>query len=130
MKSEKTNYVNEADLKEDVRTLYETGKFPDRLARNLQEMVNRICESRRFSGYTDDWKTEMKGAAILALVQTLNQRKYDPSRPNTKFFSWATKVIYNQFYNWLVKKKRQLKHDADVQAQMLIDGEVSDENPR
>lgn len=127
MKSEtKENYVNEDDLKEDVRTLYETGEFPDRLAKNLQEMVNRICESRRFNGYTDDWKTEMKGAAIMALIKTLNEKRYDPSHPNTKFFSWATKVIYNQFYNWLSKRKRQLKHDADVQAQLIIDGEVSE----
>lgn len=117
----KVNYVNEADLKEDVRILYETGQFPDRLARNLQEMVNRICESKRFGGYTDDWKAEMKGAAIMALIKTLNEKRYDPNRPNTKFFSWASKVIFNQFYMWLVKRRNQLKHEEVVKNQLIVD---------
>lgn len=122
MKSEKINYVNEADLKEDVRTLYETGEFPERLARNLQEMVNRICTSRRFNGYTEDWKTEMKGVAMVALMKTLNERKYDLDRTDTKFFSWASKVIFNQFYMWLDKKRRQVKREALIQDQLIVDG--------
>lgn len=122
MKSEKINYVNEADLKEDVRTLYETGEFPERLARNLQEMVNRICGSRRFNGYTEDWKEDMRSNALQALVKTLNERKYDLDRKDTKFFSWASRVIFNQFYMSLAKRKRQVKHDAEIKAQIIVNG--------
>ena len=129
MKSEKTNYVDEADLQEDVRTLYEIGYFPERLATNLQAMVDRICESRRFSGYTEDWKTEMKGTAMMALLKALGERKYDPTRPNSKFFSWASKVIFNQFYGWLVKKKRQVRHEEEVKSQFIIDEKTFTEDP-
>lgn len=115
-------YFNESEAREDVQTLYETGEFPERLARNLQEMVNRICGSRRFNGYTEDWKEDMRSNALQALVKTLNERKYDFTRPNTKFFSWATRVVFNQFYMSLAKKKRQVKHDAEIQAQLIVDG--------
>lgn len=106
----KVNYVNEADLQEDVRTLYETGEFPDRLTNGLMKMVDGILHSRRFCFYTPDWKEEMKGNALAALVSTLSEKRYDPTRENSKFFSWATKVIFNQFYNTIETKKRDNRH--------------------
>ena len=114
----KVNYVSEDELKEDVRILYETNVFPERLAKNLQSMCDHICNSHRFSGYTFDWKEEMKSQAILTLVRFLNERKYDNTRPNTKVFSWATKVIFLQFLCWLEKKNRKLKQEKKIQEEM------------
>ena len=102
-------YVHEADLQEDIAKLYETGEFPDRLTKGLMDMVEGIIHGRRFWGYTDDWKEDMRSNALQALVLSLNEKRYDPTQPNTRFFSWATKVIYNQFYNTLNKKRRELK---------------------
>lgn len=110
MKPEKTNYVNEEDLKEDVRILYETGEFPERFTQGLMKMVDGILHSRRFCFYTPDWKEEMKGNALAALVTTLSEKRFDLNKPNAKFFSWATKVIFNQFYNTIETKKRDNRH--------------------
>lgn len=107
---DKINYVEEADLQEDVRTLYETGNFPERLTKALMDMVEGIIHSRRFCFYTADWKDDMKSNALTALVTTLNEKRYDITRTDTKFFSWATRVIFNQFYNTIAAKKREIKH--------------------
>ena len=122
---EKQNYVNEADLKEDVRILYETGEFPERLAKNLQEMVEHILTCRKFNGYTQDWKDEMKGDALLALISTLKAKKYDSTRPNTKVFSWASKVIFNQFYYWLDKKRRKMRQESKIVQDMITCGNTT-----
>lgn len=103
------DYVNEADLKEDVGTLYETGVFPDRLAKGLMEITVRILRSRKFNGYTEDWKEEMKGNALTALMKCLKEKRYDNTRPNTKVFSWATRVVFNQFTYTIRKKKSEIE---------------------
>ena len=106
----KVNYVNEADLQEDVRTLYETGEFPDRLTKALMDMVDGILHSRRFCFYTPDWKEDMKSNALAALVTTLSEKRFDLNKPNAKFFSWASRVIFNQFLNTATSKKRDMEH--------------------
>jgi hypothetical protein len=103
----RVNYVEEKDLQEDVRTLYATGEFPDRLSNGLVKMVDGVLRSRRFHGYSEDWKEEMRSNALAALVSTLHAKRYDNTRPNTKFFSWATRVIFNQFHYYIDRKKRE-----------------------
>lgn len=105
----KVNYVNEADLQEDVRTLYETGEFPERLTNGLMKMVDGILHSRRFCFYTPDWKEDMKSNALAALVTTLSAKRFDLNKPNAKFFSWASRVIFNQFFNTVTSKKRDME---------------------
>lgn len=102
-------YFNESEAREDVQTLYETGAFPERLGNTLMALVEGVAHHRRFINYTSDWKDEMKGNAIAALMKTLTDKRYDFTRPNTKFFSWATRVVFNQFYNTLKKKRNELK---------------------
>ena len=102
-RTEKRNYVEEKDLKEDVAALYETGEFPDRLVKNLIAMVDHVLSSHRWSFYTLDWKEEMRTDAIESLVRFLLERRYDPAYPNTKVFNWASTVIFMRF-RWIAQK--------------------------
>jgi DNA-directed RNA polymerase specialized sigma24 family protein len=123
-KDKKVNYVEESELREDVEKLYATGEFPERLATNLQSLVEHICSSRRFFGYTADWKEEMKSAATIALVTTLNARKFDLDREGGKVFTWATKVVFNQFYYWLRRKKREAVKDREIEQHLIDTGKT------
>lgn len=112
-------YVSEADLYAGVLKLYETGEFPEALAKDLLKMCKRIITSRRFHGYDDMVKEEAVSSASIRVCQQLQRHKYDPYK-GSKVYSWATRVILNEMLQVLLreetKRKKWEKMLEDVKA--------------
>lgn len=100
-------YVSEAELLEDTLHLYETGDFPERLALSLQRMVDHMVNTwKRFRQYDELAREEMQSRGLLQVVKGLMNKKYDPKR-GSKVYSWATRVIYNEFLQVILKENKR-----------------------
>ena len=109
-KTEHFYFIPEAELREDLQTLYTTDVFPERLASNLMKMVDGSLHNKRFIRYTQDWKEEMQSAALQRVVDVLRRKKFDLEH-NSSCFSWITQVIFNRFKDTITSLQKE--HDRE-----------------
>lgn len=99
-------YVTEKDLWDDTIKLYETGQFPERLAKNILKMSKRIVGARRWDSCSDLLREEMISKSYThACVQLIN-KKYNP-KSGSKVYSWLTRVIINECLKAATKEQKE-----------------------
>lgn len=100
-------YVHESELWEDTMHYYETGEFPDRLAKSLLRMAEHMVNTwKRFRNYDDMVREEMISQAVSHIVYRLMTKRFDPKR-GTKVYSFATRVIYNECLQVALKENKR-----------------------
>lgn len=93
-KKTKKNYVNNAELRQELIHLEQTDEFSDKLHLMFWEMCNRIASKPRFFSYT--WKEDMITAAYLRCVRYA--KSFDTNRTNP--FGYFTTTIHNCFFKY------------------------------
>lgn len=88
-------YVTEKELWTDVMELYSTNSFPDRLAKNVLKMSQRIVNAKRWDSCSDILREEMVSRASSHACLKLWERKYNPKK-GSKVYSWLSRVIINE----------------------------------
>lgn len=126
-KTEHFYFIPEAELREDLQTLYTTDVFPERLASNLMKMVDGSLHNRRFIRYTQDWKEEMQSAALQRVVDVLRRKKFDLEH-NSSCFSWITQVIFNRFKDTIYKLELRHKREQGYVDLCKTDYEMTHNN--
>ena len=102
-------YVHESDLWEDVMKLYETGEFPERLARSILVMATHIVDTWvRFRNYDEVVREDCKSRAIMKCCAGLLNHKFDPNR-GSKVYSWLCRVIINESLQEVEKENKRRK---------------------
>lgn len=117
-KTEHFYFIPEAELREDLQTLYTTDVFPERLASNLMKMVDGSLHNKRFIRYTQDWKEEMQSAALQRVVDVLRRKKFDLEH-DSSCFSWITQVIFNRFKDTIYKLELRHKREKSFIDSMI-----------
>ena len=112
MKNRNKNYLNNEKLYPVLMKSKRLGRVTPELGKMFLILVDRYSEHPWWSGYSDNWKTEMKSEAILALVK--GALKFDPShaesrgkKPNP--FAYCTTIVYRAFKSSRDKDKKQEK---------------------
>lgn len=139
----KANYLNNADMLEQVILSKQQGKITDELAKMFILLARRFASRPNFSGYS--YRDEMEANAILQL--TKEWRSFDETRYSNAF-SYYTQCCYTAFVSVLNAEKKnrrirdkmmvengldpsfsyQQEHAADFEAD-LQPGEILDINP-
>lgn len=109
-------YVSEKELWEDVFTLYETEQFPDRLAKNVLKMAQRIVNAKRWDSCSDLLREEMVSRSYAHACLKLIEKKYDPKN-GSKVYSWLTRVLINECLKAIERDQR----DRDLFQQFAIE---------
>lgn len=76
----------------------------DKIAKAIMQIVTRRCNSRMFVNYTNAWKEEMIGNAIITTV--LNGHKFDPKFKNP--FAYFTQIANNAIIEQLKFEKNEV----------------------
>jgi len=117
MADKKHYYVNNEELYANMKVYREAkrkGKDPDRKTDNyigkcIIDIVEHMITLPNFSGYTEQWKQEMKNDAIRNCV--IACKTFDPKKSKSPF-SFFTMVTWNAFIHRIKIEKKQnaIKH--------------------
>jgi hypothetical protein len=132
----KRNYINNPDLYAELKKFWDdkqAGKDP-RISNYIGEaillMATRILTRPNFSGYSQQWKEEMKSDGIRNSVIGVNT--FNPNK-STNPFGFFSRVIWNAYIHRikLEKKQNAIKHknrqNLDFGEGDIPDDEVSNQ---
>ena len=120
--------INKTELASDIfkyRLAYFTAKFdfknvlaiaekvkpPERLFITLYTMIENYAKHASFSGYSDDWKWDMKeNAQDVILTKAIRYDKFTGKSP----FAYITMIIHNVFIAELNRRKLEMKVFDDI----------------
>lgn len=113
------NYVNNADLMEEIRMSKEKQESDEnltpaqcltpKLVKMLMMLVERYSQKANWRNYT--YLDDMKGEAIVSLAQ--NALKFKPEKSNNPF-GYYTQIVTHSFLTFLDKEKRVRKIRDDL----------------
>lgn len=135
-----TNYINNQDLYNELFKYYERRKkYKEQVGTNLPEpeisnyigrcileLAERMMTRPNFSGYSQQWKEEMKSDAIRNCV--IACKTFDPNKSKNAF-GFFSRVAWNGFIHRIKLEKHQtaIKH-KNLQRLNIMEGvEVNDE---
>lgn len=106
----KTNsYLTNEELLPVLLRAKEIGQVTPELGKMLMLLVDRYADHPWWVGYSDNWKSEMKSDALVALCRGI--LKFNPNyaiekgkKPNA--FAYATTVVYRSFKSSRDKEKK------------------------
>lgn len=116
-------YVTEKDLWTDVMELYSDNSFPDRLAKNILKMSQRIVNAKRWDSCSDILREEMVSRASTHACLKLWERKFNPKK-GSKVYSWLSRVIINECLKACEAEQRERKLYADFAAEFAVLNDV------
>jgi len=110
------NYINNRELYEEFVRYNETKKkalaegkpvppLTNKIGEAIIQIATRRCNSRMYVGYTNNWKEEMIGNAIL--TATCNGHNFDPDKYNNPF-AYLTQICDNAIREQLNFEKREV----------------------
>jgi DNA-directed RNA polymerase specialized sigma24 family protein len=95
------NYVNNAELLEEVRKYKNTGVQSEALGNMVLKIATKYADKGSFAGYS--WKDDMIGEAVLTCVKYMHNFDTEKEKPNA--FAYFSKIVHNAFLNFISKQK-------------------------
>lgn len=120
----KLYYVSSKLFREQLTKYYEDDKMTNELAENIVKIATGLSYNWRFVQYTQTWKDEMIGDAIVKMYMALEDKKF---RIDSTFnpFSYFNQIAWNAFSNRIKKEKKQ--HEGlEEYKQMVYEDEMND----
>ena len=118
-KKKAKNYVNNADLMDEIHKSKETQDnnedytpaqcLTPKLVKMLMMLVERYSQKANWRNYT--YLEDMKGEALVSLCQ--NALKFNPEKSNNPF-GYYTQIVTHSFLTFLDKEKRVRKIRDDL----------------
>lgn len=102
-------YVSEKELWDDTIQLYTTKQFPERLAKNIYKMSQRIVGARRWDSCSDLIREEMVSRSYTHACTQLIKQKYNP-KVGSKVYSWLSRVLINECLKVVIKEQKDKEH--------------------
>ena len=140
MKSEtNSNYVNNKELYKELCKYHdhkmdclEKGKdippLTNKIGEAILQIATRRCNSWMYRGYTNNWKEEMIGNAVIAA--TLRGHNFDPSKSENPF-AYFTQICDNAIKEQLKREKREMyiryKSYDNARGYMADSGEIDND---
>jgi hypothetical protein len=115
IKTPKKSYTNE--FMTEIEKYYNTDKMTNELASYIVKIAEGLSYNWRFINYTNSWKEEMVGDAIIKMYSALEGKKYDISIGFNPF-SYFNQIAWNAFTNRIKKENRQ--HDALQEYKQMV----------
>ena len=127
MAERKKNYINNPDLYNELIKYYEARKrgedppISNYIGQSILLIANNMIKRPNFSGYTSQWKDEMKSDGIRNSVLGVNT--FNPEK-STNPFGFFSRIIWNAFLHRIKLEKKQtaIKH-KNRQNNYFLDGE-------
>lgn len=107
------HYVNNETLLRLLREYKSSTFIPNDLHTLFYEMATRICSKPRFRGYT--YTEDMISDAYIRCID--NAHKFDTEKDNP--FSYFTTVIFNSFYQFLIRETKETHKKIRLQEQLF-----------
>jgi DNA-directed RNA polymerase specialized sigma24 family protein len=117
-------YVSSKLFREQLTKYYEDDKMTNELATNVVKIAEGLSYNWRFINYTQSWKDEMVGDAIVKMYSALEDKKF---KIDSTFnpFSYFNQIAWNAFSNRIKKEKRQ--HEGlEEYKQIVYENEMND----
>ncbi len=110
------NYVNNKSLLAEYQIYFDKKQnclknnlpippLTDKIALAIVQIANRHCNSRKYFGYTNNWKEELISNAIM--TATIRGHSFDPNRSDNPF-AYLTQICDNAFKEQLKREKKQV----------------------
>ena len=109
--AKKKNYINNADMLEEIIKSKEQGAMTDKFANMIMLLVKRYASQGNYSGYT--YVEDMEGYAMLIVCKVWNS--FDPERYDNPF-AYFTQTIKRAFWQYLNQEERH----RDVRDALLV----------
>lgn len=124
----KEYYINSKEFKQQIVDFYESGEEipPDRLVEDLRKIAEGLSFNWRFIKYTQTWKEDMVGDAIIKMFAALKKKQYNIESDYNPF-SYFNTIAWNAFSNRIKKENRQHKGLTEYR-QQVYDEFASDPN--
>jgi len=111
----KKSYTNE--FMAEIEKYYATDKMTNELASHIVKIAEGLSYNWRFINYTNSWKEEMVGDAIIKMYSALEGKKYDVTIGFNPF-SYFNQIAWNAFTNRIKKENRQ--HEALQEYKQIV----------
>jgi hypothetical protein len=117
-------YVNSKLFRQQLTEFYESNKMTNELAGNIVKIGEGLSYNWRFISYTNSWKEEMVGDAIVKMYAALESKKF---KLESEFnpFSYFNQIAWNAFSNRIKKEKKQHEGLQDYK-QFVYESEMND----
>lgn len=117
-------YVSSKLFREQLGIYYENDKMTNELATNIVKIAEGLSYNWRFINYTQSWKDEMVGDAIVKMYSALESKKFNIDSTFNPF-SYFNQIAWNAFSNRIKKEKRQ--HEGlEEYKQIVYENEMND----
>lgn len=114
-KNQKKSYTN--DFMTEIEKYYNTDIMTNELASYIVKIAEGLSYNWRFINYTNSWKEEMVGDAIIKMYSALEGKKYDVTIGFNPF-SYFNQIAWNAFTNRIKKENRQ--HEALQEYKQMV----------
>ena len=120
----KLYYVSSKEFKRLLEEYYESDKMTNELAVNIVNIAHGLSYNYRFINYTEGWKEEMIGDAIVKMYAALEDKKFKMDLGYNPF-SYFNQIAWHAFQNRIKKEKKQ--HDGlEEYKQMVYEETMND----
>jgi hypothetical protein len=117
-------YVSSKLFREQLTKYYQDDNMTNELALNVVKIAEGLSYNWRFINYTQSWKDEMVGDAIVKMYSALEDKKFDIESTYNPF-SYFNQIAWNAFSNRIKKEKRQ--HEGlEEYKQIMYESEMND----
>lgn len=123
MKQHSPYYVTEKELWDDVFVLYKTDEFPDRLAKNVLKMAQRIVNAKRWDSCSDVLREEMVSRSASHACLKLMERKYNP-KSGSRVYSWLSRVLINECLKAIEREQKDRERFQEFAVEYALINEV------
>lgn len=96
----KRNYVNNADLKEEILKVKETGRYSDKLGRMVYLIAQRLSNKPNFANYS--YKEDMISTAVLTTLKYI--KNFNPEK-SSNAFAYVTQICWRAFLSHISYQK-------------------------
>lgn len=112
-------YINSKEFKQQIVDFYESGEEipPDELVEDLKKIAEGLSFNWRYIKYTQTWKEDMIGDAIIKMFAALKKKQYNIDSGYNPF-SYFNTIAWNAFSNRIKKENRQHKGLSEYRQQV------------
>jgi len=118
-KDKDKDFIKPKEFKKQIVAFYESGAEipPDELVEDLKLIAEGLSFNWRFIKYTQTWKEDMIGDAIIKMFAALKKKQFNIESSYNPF-SYFNTIAWNAFSNRIKKENRQHKGLSEYRQQV------------